>query len=292
MAEIEERWFPTSTAVPDRLTIPDSAVGPLDVRVHLRTESEPPPRTLAAGGIGLRLGGTLRGVDWDLYHYSGPETGPNVNLEADAFLRPRLGADARLSQAHDVMHMTGADAAFVLGPVALRAEAAHFVDRPMLRVASDVIAPDELTRRKVDRILARLAQRGRARVPLAALFPDQDVLEWGVGADGVWNGWRPLLQVSQVVVLDPAPRLLVADPETRALVRVSKPWLDERLTGEVRFMWAIERGSWFAQPGVSWLARDDLRVGVAYLAVGGSPRSLVGQFKDNDGVLFEGRWSF
>lgn len=292
MAEIEERWFPTSTAVPDRVRIPESAIGPLDVPVDLRTESEPPPRALDAGAIGLRLGGTLGGVDWDLYHYTGPETGPNLNLLAEALTSPRLRADARLSQAHDVIHMTGADAAFVLGPVAVRAEAAHFLGRPMLRLASDLIAPDELTRADVDRVLARLARRGRARVPLADLFPDQDLVEWGIGADGVWSGWRPLVQVSQLVVLDGAPRLLVADPETRALVRLSKSWIDDRLTGDVRFMWAIERGSWFAQPEVSWLVRDDLRVGVGYLAIGGSPRSMIGQFRGNDGVLFEGRWSF
>lgn len=292
LAEIPERWFPASTRVPERLVVRQSPVGPLRVRVHFRTASDPPPRSLDAGGIALRVGGTLRGVDWDLYHYTGPETGPDVELEAVAYARPRLRAEAQLRQAHDVIHMTGADAAFVLGPVAVRAEAAHFLDRPMLRPASDLIAPRALTTADVTRVLGRIARHGRGRVPLGELFPNQDVVEWGVGADGVWRGWRPLLQVSQLVVLDGAPRLLVADPETRLLVRVSKGWLDDRLSSELRVMWAIEPGSWFVEPRLSYLLRDDLRVGVGYLVVGGPPESLIGQFRGNDGVLFEGRWSF
>jgi len=292
LAEIEERWFPTSTAVPTRITLTRPGLGTLAIPISLRTESEPPPRTLSAGALALRLGGTLRGVDWDIYHYSGPETGPNVNLLADATLRTRLRGDARLSQAHDVMHMTGADAAFVLGPVAIRAEAAHFLDRPMLRPAGDLISSTALTSAELQRVLQQLARRGRARVPLEPLFPDQDAIEWGVGADGIWNGWQPLVQLSQLVVLDSAPRLLVADPETRILVRLAKPWLDDRLRTEVRFMWAIERESWFAQPKVSYLIRDDLRVGVEYLAIDGPPISMIGQFRNNDGVIFTGQWSF
>lgn len=292
MAEIPERWFPTSTAVPDRVVVSPVPGVRVPIAVRLRTESEPPPRTLGAGAVGLRLGGTVRDVDWDLYHYSGPETGPDLNLLATAILDGRLHAEARLSQAHDVIHMTGADAAVVVGPIAVRAEAAHFVDRPMLRVAGDLIAPDALTRRQIDRVLATIARTGRAAVPLGALFPDQDVVEWGVGADGVWAGWRPLLQVSQVIVLDGAPRLLIADPETRLLVRLSKPWLADRLETELRFLWAMERGSWFAQPGVSYLVREGLRVGVEYLALGGPATSLIGQYRANDGVIFSGRWSF
>jgi hypothetical protein len=290
LAEIGERWFPRSTAIPSRLRIRFSSIGTVGVPVRLRTANDPPPRRLASGGVGLRLGGTVRGVDWDLYHYSGPETGPDVDLVADAFLRPRVRAEARLAQAHDVIHMTGADAACVLGPVALRAEAAHFLGRPMLRSAAGVL--DDLSQAEENRVLAQVLRRGRARVPLAPLFPDQDVVEWGVGADGVWHGWNPLVQLSQVIVLDSAPRLLIANPETSALVRVSRRWLDDRLTTEVRFLWAIERGSWFAQPSVSYLVRDDLRVGVEYLAIGGPRESLIGQFRGNDGVIFESRWSF
>lgn len=290
MAEIPERWFPTSSAVPESVRVRFSTIGAVDVPVRLRTESEPAPRAVGAGGIGLRIGGTLGGVDWDLYHYSGPETGPNVNLLADAVLRPRIRAEARLSQAHDVIHMTGADAAFVVGPVAVRAEAAHFVDRPTLRPASGLL--DELSRAALDRTLLRLARSGRTRVPLGTLFPDQDVLEWGVGADGVWRGWNPLVQVSQFVVLDGAPRLLVADPETRLLGRVSRRWLDDRIETELRALWAIEREAWIAQPKVSYLVRDDFRVGVQYLAIGGPRDSMIGQFAGNDGVVFDTRWSF
>jgi hypothetical protein len=299
LAEVEERWFPTSTAIPDRIPV-RSAV--LDTSVHIdefRTESDPPPRTIGAGGLALRVGATSRAVDWALYHYSGPETGPNLDLEGDLRLRRPasglaggLAADARLVQAHDVFHMTGADAAFVVGPVAFRAEVAHFLDRPMLRVAADLVGPGALADAQLVRLVQRVLDDGSARVPLGDLFPDQDVLEWGVGADGLWRGWHPLVQVSQVIILDGAPRLLVADPETRALARLSRRWIDDRLTTEMRFLWAIERGSWFAQPAIFYEPRDDVRVGVGYLAIGGTPKSLIGQFQGNDQVYLEARWSF
>ena len=43
---------------------------------------------------------------------------------------------------------------------------------------------------------------------------------------------------------------------------------------------------------LSVLPRDDLRLAVGYLAIGGPPDSLIGQFNENDAVLFQARWSF
>jgi hypothetical protein len=129
-------------------------------------------------------------------------------------------------------------------------------------------------------------------VPLGDLFSQQNAVEWGIGADTVWRGFRPLVQVSQVIITDSAPRLMISNPETRLVGRLEKQWLADRLTTEVQAFWAMERDSWFVRPEVSYLVLDDLRVGVGYLAIGGPADSLIGQFAHNDEVLFLTRWSF
>ena len=288
----EERWFPSSTAPPDavgpalleQLGLPRE-LAPIPIRFGTRNDG--PARTFEHGALAARLSGTAGTVDWSLYHYTGQETGPNADLVATVGGRlDRLRVDAALEQATDTMHMTGADLAVVLGPVAVRAEVAHFLDRPYLRPAGDLI--DELDPLDLDDADDLIG----LRVPLGDLFSEQDAVEWGIGADAVWRGFRPLIQVSQVIITDRAPRLLIADPETRVVGRLEKGWMADRLTTEVQVFWAAERGSWFTRPEVSYLVRDDLRLGVAYLAVGGPATSLIGQFKRNDEVLFLSRWSF
>jgi len=129
-------------------------------------------------------------------------------------------------------------------------------------------------------------------VPLEPLFPTLDSLEWGVGVDTVWRGFQPILQVNQVAFLEAAPRLLIGDPDTRFTASVRKNVLDERFEVEVRGQYAVERGDWFFFPRVSYLLRDDLRVRVGYLTLGGPRASLLGQYGQNDEVVLQARYSF
>jgi hypothetical protein len=73
---------------------------------------------------------------------------------------------------------------------------------------------------------------------------------------------------------------------------VRKPLFDERVELEVRTIYSIEAGGWFALPRVSYAPRDNVRLRVGYLAVGRHIESLIGQFRQNDEVLFEARYSF
>jgi hypothetical protein len=179
----------------------------------------------------------------------------------------------------------------VLGGLTVRAEAAHFIDRPYLRRAGDLV--EQATELPIRPLLRQLNMPGRrVRVPLGDLFPSLDSVEWGVGADYLVNGWQPLLQLNQIVILDPAPDLLIADPETRVAATLRKRYLADRLELETRATYAIERGAWFLFPRVSYAVRDDLRVRVGYLAIGGPRASLLGQFGENDEVVFQARYSF
>jgi hypothetical protein len=302
----QERWFPTSTTPPSQVTIPPKQLGGfaasfphgLPIPVDFGTLNHRPPRGLDDGGIGFRLGGTWRESDWDLYHYTGPETGPDCDLRV--YLRHPPGlpfpvtAVSRLRQAHDVIHMTGADAATVLGGLTLRAEAAYFDDRPYLRFSRDLIR-EARSQVSVEEYVSRVATRPRSTrfpVPTGDLFPTLDSVEWGMGADYLVRGWQPLLQVNQIVLLDRAPRLLIHDPETRLSGTLRKKMLADRLELEVRAAYTIEREAWFVFPRASYLVRDDLRLRLGYLAIGGPRASLLGQFHENDEVVLQARYSF
>jgi hypothetical protein len=284
----EERWFPSSITPPSTF---EKAGIVLPVR--LGTVNRRPPRDFDDGGIAFRLGGTWREVDWDLYHYSGPETGPNTDLRVVVQPGPTIPdavIHSDLVQAHDTMHMTGADGAVVLGGVTVRAEAAFFLDHSYLRRAADLVAAAR--RLPIGPIVMRLQNGRAAHLALGELFPSQDSLEWGIGADYLVAGWQPLLQVNQIVILDSAPTLLVADPETRVVASLKKRILADRLELEARGTYAIERGAWFLFPRISYAVRDDFRVRVGYLAVGGPRDSLLGQFGQNDEFVFQARYTF
>ena len=121
---------------------------------------------------------------------------------------------------------------------------------------------------------------------------NRDSVEWGVGADSLFHGFQPLVQVNQIALLESAPRLLIHDPETRVTTLLRRLLLRDRLELEVRATYAVERGAWFALPRASYLVNDDLRLRLGYLAIGGPRRSLLGQFHDNDEVVLQARYSF
>ncbi len=300
----EERWFPASTVPPSAVVVPQAIAsralgvplpGDLVIPVRFGTLDHRPPRRLDAGGIAARLAGTWHESDWDLYHYTGPETGPDADLRPEVRLVSktplRLRAVSFLRQAHDVIHMTGADASSALGGFTVRAEAAYFDDRPYLRPSSDLIR-QATAPATVERIARQVLRRGRARVPLGDLFPTLDAVEWGIGADYLIHGFTPLVQLNQIAILDRAPRLLIHDPETRLSGTLRKKLLAERLELEVKGTYAIERQAWFVFPRASYLVRDDLRLRLGYLAIGGPRASILGQFRDNDEVVLQARYSF
>ncbi len=316
---IEERWFPPSAAPVSRVVLPrtrserliDDALGfavtlPGDVVVPVafRTLNHRPPKGFEDGGVGLRLGGSWREMDWDVYHYTGPETGPDADLLATLRVKRfsldpatrrldlTLRAHVILKQAHDVVHMTGADWATTIRGAAIRAEAAVFQDRAYPGVASDLIAPEAVGRLPLRQIVGDLVKHRRAAVPLGDLFLTLDSVEWGVGADYLVHGFIPLLQMQQTVLLDPAPRLLISDPETRFIASVRRLLFQERLELEVRGLYALERGGWFVLPRASYRLGGNLRFRLGYLALGGSRNTLVGQFGNNDEVVMQARYTF
>lgn len=310
-----ERWFPRSTRLPSRIALAPGLLDELGLcpaycqtpqaiaPVALETANRTPPRRFDSGGVALRLAGAFRETDWDLYHYTGPETGPLAELHPTLFVRPGatfpnpttlpLGAVSRLLQAHREIHMTGGDLATAFGGLTVRTEVAYFADRPYLRVAGDLLSRRALARLDAVRVFRALTRRGLAPIGLGELFPTHDAIEWGVGADYLWSGWLPLLQINQTVLLDDAPeRLVIADPETRVTGSLKKRFFDDRVDLDLRAAYGIERGWWFIMPRVGYRLRDDVHLRAGYLAIGGPQASYLGQFNKNDEVLLQLQYSY
>jgi hypothetical protein len=307
LALAAERWFPPSVIARRviRLSADDveAAFGfPRGARIPItfRTLNNAPSHSIVDGGIAFRLGGTWREMDWDVYHYTGPETGPNADLVVSVKgeeIDPKIlaPADVHLRQEHDTIHMTGADWSTALGGATVRAEAAFFLDRPYLRISSDLFTPEALSqipKMRADRIFNRVFMLKRARVPLQELFPDRDSVEWGVGADYLIEGFLPLVQVNQVVFTDGGPEQLYSDPETRILGSVKKKILADTLELELRGVYAIERAAWFVYPRATYRLGDHWRFRLGYLAPGGPLDSYIGQFHRNDEFTLEARYGF
>ena len=319
LALIEERWFPPTTTPLSRFVLPRgvteralrrvlgvdvSLPGDVVIPVDFRTLNNRPPSGFDDGGVGLRLGGTWRNMDWDLYHYTGPDTGPDADLLATLFLDRftldpvtkqltlDLRARALLKQAHDLMHMTGADWTTTLGGASIRVEVAGYQNRVYPRIVSDLVSPAAISRLPLMRISKQLLAHKPAPVPLETLFPSLDAVEWGVGADYPIRGFIPLLQVQQTAFLEHTPGLLVSDPETRFIGSVRRTFLQNRLELELRGVYALTRGGWFVFPRASYRIRSNFRVRLGYLAIGGSRNSLIGQFGQNDEVVMQARYSF
>jgi hypothetical protein len=98
--------------------------------------------------------------------------------------------------------------------------------------------------------------------------------------------------VNQIVLFERAPRLLIGQPDTRLTLLVRRHFLRERMEAEVRALYAIERGAWFVFPRVSYAFTDDLRARLGYLVIGGSSDSVIGQYRANDEVVLQLRYSF
>jgi hypothetical protein len=282
----------------------DDRCGGQTLRVHANfgTLNAGPPHALEDGGVAARLSGTWRGVDLALSHYTGPETRPNATLQIIAFNKGTpndlvdVRADVRLAQAHSIMHMTGAAAGFPLGPFTLRAEAAWFVDHAYLRAADQVVEgllarPLILGPTQSRRLLLKNALRPIG-VPTPPIFPLLDSVEWGIGADTLWHGFQPLLQLNQIIILGDAPRLLISNPETRLSGTLRRRFVNDRLEVEMRGMWEIERGALYLFPRVSYQVLENLWLRAGYLVLAGPRDSVLGQFRDNDQVVFQGRLAF
>jgi hypothetical protein len=308
----KERWFPESTNVQSANAFPPNSVdigggttlpNAVDVTNELRTKNDSPPRNMSDGAFAARLRGFYGSVDWSLYGYSGQETAPAFDFSASVIwpgapiLPPSnqpvvLQASSLLEPRFDRIGLLGADASTSFGGLTARAEAAFGWDRLQPRTTAALLSEENLNAAVSPRQIQRLFQGKPINPDLGNLFVSRDTIEWGLGADYMYRGWLPLVQVNQTVVLDNDIELLLADVDTQFLFALRKSFFAERLDMDLSVIQGVARGYTSALADFTVEITDHFRVRLGYLLIAGSRRTLIGQFHDNDQGFLQVRYSF
>jgi hypothetical protein len=267
-----------------------------------------PPHALDQGAVGVRVVGQARGVDWALSYYDGVETAPNFVLatsvrcaatvldRCDLLTLRRLDGRAVLRPRFDRMRQVAGDAAFQLGGFTARAEAAYGVDRRLPRPIQDLLSIDTLRESlgpdDIRRLAGGLSKGRRVPIDVGDLFVSRDVVQWGAGVDYLYEGWSPLLQVNQTLVLGNRTRLLLDDVDTRIVLALRKKFVAETLASEVFVIQGFPRSYSLGVARVTYNVTDDLRVRVGYLLIAGSRNTLIGEYHANDQAFIQVRYSY
>jgi hypothetical protein len=180
----------------------------------------------------------------------------------------------------------GFDLETALGGFTVRAEGAFKFRRPYsfdLNSLFQRIRDDQ----------ALVNQIANSSTPVAVpAFVLRDSVDWGIGADYLYEGWLALLELYQVLLLNNDQRLLVRDVDTRLAVNLEKRLLQDRLLARLLGVWAIESSYEVARSELSYEVMDGLTVRAGVLGIWGSRNSLIGEFHRN-GELYAGvRYSF
>jgi hypothetical protein len=299
--EQDERWFPPAASPSGDLFIPDLVVEsdgrpvqlcPCLIDVEQQLENAPPPaRRFDNGNVGLRVSGRTRGVDWAAVFFDGFETTPaftvpislTIDGQSDGVL---LGtAFTKLRPAYLRYQSLGADASAVFGGMTTRFEAAWRFRRPyardVRRLADDVLESPE----SIDALLA-------GETVTVDAFARRDAVEWGIGGDYLVDGWLPLLELYQVIVLHNDTPLLIKDVDSRLTASVRKSWLADRLETELVGLWGIESGYELVRVEGTYAVTDAIEVRAGVLGIWGNAASLIGEFKKNSEAYARIRYSF
>lgn len=290
-----ERWF-----APAALAAGEVSVGavpgtpcPCDVAVEQQLRNgSPPSRAFDDGNVGLRLAGRTRGTDWALTWFDGYDPAPNfdvpVRLRAEtaagAGALP-LAAETSLVPAYRRFRSLGADGARSIGPFTVRAEAAFRFRRPW------PFAVDQVTRRILaDPSLVQALLRGETIV--VPSWVERDAIEWGVGADTIFRGWMPLVELSQVAILRNEVPLLVPDVDTRLTANLRRRWFGDRVESQAVFLWGFEGDYRLLRAQLAWDLTDGLQLAAGVLGIWGDRDTLVGQYAGRGEFYGRIRYSF
>jgi hypothetical protein len=304
-----ERWFPPAIDVAETITVapltlfPDN---PIVIENDLVTVNRRPPEGLDEGAVGLRLGGFYGKADWALYFYDGEETDPAFDFSpvvywpeaqqappgepptlpapGDPFV---LASTSTLTPRFGRIRLFGADGAYEAAGFTIRGEAAYGVDRFLPRSVESLVSDQNLldaigSPEDQAELAAKLIAGESVPLDLGDLFVRSDTFEWGIGVDYLYEGWLPLVQVNQTVVLEDTPELLIAPVDTQLLLALRKSFFAERLDAEWVAVQSLSRGYTVGIARFSYGFTDRLRAELGYLLLAGSRRSLFGQFHDND----------
>ena len=286
-----ERWFPPAGVPPPSITIPGNTLpGGQSVTVPLafRTENTPTPAVrLENSEIGLRYAANIRNADCAVYYYHGFDAQPAFRFTAQAVgsrdLTTLSGATT-LSPLFRTIDSGGADFAYAFDRFTLRGEGAFVDGRPFPIDLSFLISDPIQLRNSILEALSKLPPSGTGTAPvqLPDSFAVRNALEWGIGADYLYEGYFLLLQVQQTDVLHNDKKLLIKDVDTRLLLNLRKSFLQDTLQSQLVAEHAIESDYTLVRPLLRYRVTDHIAATAGYVFIAGRSSSLIGQYKHND----------
>ena len=296
-----ERWFPPAAIPSTTFTVPAGII-PINggfndafsvpIGFHLRNTREPAFR-LENSDIGLRYSALVHDVDFAVYGYHGFDPQPAFNLTALASGEPdtdptnplhvkKLAATTTLTPHFHQINSAGADAAYAFDRFTVRVEGAYLNNRPFSRDLRFLVTDPRAIAPQIAQALVALAHgAGTAPVPLPPGSVIRDAMEWGIGADYIYEGYTLLLQVNQTDVLHNDVQLLIKDVETRLLANLRKGFLSDTLKAQLVAVHAIESDYTILRPRLTYSVTDHINTEVGYLFIAGRQQSVGGQFRRN-----------
>lgn len=285
-----ERWFPPAAIPGTTFNVPRGPSNPpVTVPVGYDVQNVPSPALrLENNEIALRYAALIRDIDLALYYFHGFDPTPAFNLTATAYgpLTPdlkQITAVTTLSPSFHQIDTWGGDFAYAFDRITVRGEGAFVRGRPFSRDLRVLESNPEMLAESITAALHQLAT-GAASAPVALppAFAVRNALEWGLGADYVYEGYVLLLQMNQTDVLNNHVNLLINDVETRLLANVRKSFFAETLEAQLVGTYAIESDYTIVRPRLRYRLTDALTGEIGYLFIAGRTHSVGGQYDRND----------
>jgi hypothetical protein len=253
---LNQRWFPrlpTSTQLP---------LGPMGevVDVDLTFQDghvDFPARTFSNGQWGLRWNQLVSGGEFSLSYFDGFDDLPVFQPTASLLpsLEPRPQVLVTLNREYHRLRVFGADFASALGPFGVRGELAYF----------DQTGPI-----------------------------NRDRLVFIVGLDRTWGDWFAIVQYTdQIPARDFQDGLVFPDQGLRAsiLYRIERT-LSASQSIDIKGGIGVRDRGFLVQMGYSVALADAWRLKAGITLLGGPRTSYLGQYRDNNSVNLQLRYSF
>jgi hypothetical protein len=249
---------------PNNAGAASAAVAKLLSRYADGTALLPDTGQLDFGQYGLRAAGTAASVDWAFPGTWGASRRPSVTASYS-------GAQVvDLDTSYDGCRASGPRAAAALGPLNLRSEAAWYL-------TEDTEGDDPAVKNGSLNWLIGFD----IGLPLHNLAVNvQTIGSYLLGWDGI--------ESSSDVDWDPDGYR----SNNKIVVQLSDNWLREKLVGELKTLWGIERGDLLFIPRLQWNAADDLFLSVEGGLFAGADDGEFGSFADNDFVRLTASYRF
>ena len=285
-----ERWFPPAAVPPSAITVPGSVLSggqSITVPLAFRTQNAPTPALRVENSeIGLRYAAHIHDADCALYYFHGFDVQPAFRLTADAIGSRTMvtGATTTLSPVFRSIDSGGGDFAYAFDRFTVRGEGAFVHGRPFPIDLRFLITDPSLLKDSILDALSRLPPTGSgtASVKLPDSFAVRDAVEWGIGADYLYEGYMLLLQVEQTDVLHNDQPLLIKDVDTRLLLNLRKNVLHDALQIRLVAEHAIESDYTLLRPLLRYRVTDHIAVTAGYVFIAGRSHSVIGEYKHND----------